>query len=362
MKIQFICRPEDGSTFHRILNPMQYYKLQEGEEAEMLWYDHEEAKLGCDILMYGHYMETDAKWLEYLKKDGTKFVLDLDDMPVLPGWLPGKQLFDDKRHTERVIENIRIADVVTCTNIKLQQWIRQYNKNTVVIPNAIPYGYENFVSTTRQPDPEGKMRFIYVGGSSHLDDIKSIEGKLKRIGSDGYLKQHSKFIVAGYRKGQAKRYFTHHDMEQQNENFAWVPISGVWDKITSIVGNTGTCEVLPSLNPLDYITHYDHGDVSIVPLLDREWNQYKSTLKFAEAATRNLPVMCSKVLPYSEEDAKGVIWIENNDWYNQVKYCVKNPEYVTDMGLQLAEYCKEKYDLIKWNEVRRQLFTSLINK
>lgn len=360
MKIQFFVRPESGSSFHRLLNPMTY-DLSEGNEIEMLWHGTEESKINCDVLIYGQYLETDAMWIKHLKKNGTKIIVDVDDMWTIPSWLHGRDIFNKVKHTERVIENLKIADLVTCTTLRLQEEVRKYNKNTVVIPNALPYGYELYTPNNRQQDPDGKMRFIYVGGVSHIDDIQALEGKLKRIGSDGYLKQNSKFIVAGYRQHKAKRYWTWHDQKEQNENFSWVPVSGVWDKITSIVGNTGTCEVLPSLNPTEYLSHYDHGDISMIPLLDREWNYYKSTLKFAEAATRNIPVLCSKVAPYTDvEDVKGVIWVDGNDWYNRVKYCVKNPQYIQDMGLQLGEYCREHYDLLKWNIVRKQVIESLV--
>lgn len=362
MKIQFVVMPESGQSYHRLLNPMSFIKWDKDVEVEMLWYNQEESKINCDILIYHNYLQLDAKWIERLKKDGTKIVVDIDDMWEIPSWLYGKSELDRIKHTQRVIDNLRIADLVTCTTYKLQEKIRQYNKNTVVIPNAIPYGYEQFVSTNRQVDEEGKTRFIYVGGISHISDITAIEGKLRRIGSDSYLKANAKFIVAGYRKGQAKRYYTWHDKQAQNENFAWVPVHGTWDKIVTAFGHTGTCEVLPALSPLEYMSHYDHGDISIVPLQDKEWNSYKSTLKFAEAASRNLPVLCSKVPPYSEEkDVKGVIWVENNNWYEMTKWCVKNPNVMVEKGLELAEYCKDKYDLIKWAENRKQIYLSLLN-
>lgn len=359
MKIQFIARQENGSTYHRLVNPMSYIRWDGDVECEMLWHGLEESKINCDILVYGQYMETDAKWLKKLQDDGTRIVCDVDDMWELPSWLYGKELFEQRRHTERVIENLKIADVVTCTTERLREKILEYNKNVVVIPNALPYGYENNIPNNRiQSD---KTRFIYVGGIAHYDDIKMIEGKLKRIGSDSQLKEKSKFIVAGYRKHYAKRYYTNIDQQQQNENFAWVPTTGTWDKIAALFGNTGTCEVLPTLDPTQYITHYDHADVSLVPLMDREWNHYKSPLKFCEAATRNIPVLCSRVAPYTDvKDIKGVIWVDDNDWYNQVKRCVKEPDMIKEQGLVLAEYCKEHYDLVKWSIVRKQLYESLL--
>jgi SAM-dependent methyltransferase len=62
-----------------------------------------------------------------------------------------------------------------------------------------------------------------------------------------------------------------------------------------------------------------------------------------------------------DDIGSGIIWVENNNWYEMTKWCVKNPNVMIEKGLELAEYCKDKYDLIKWAENRKQIYLSLLN-
>lgn len=361
MKINYYVRPETGVSFHRFVQPMDYMLHEEGDTATLKWHgsDENEAGLECDILTYSLYLETDAILLKNLQDKGTKIVLDIDDDWDVPVSHPRYQFLTERRFQQRILDNIRMADVVTCPTIRLQEKIRQYNKNTVVIPNALPYGYEHYHDRDRVASD--RARFIYVGGSSHYEDIKMLEGKFKRIASDPSIKDHSNFIMCGYRPHYMKRYLTNYDQEQQNENYKVIKVPGVWDKIASVFAQTKCELMLPNLPPQDYITHYNHGDVSLIPLKESVWNSYKSPLKLAEAATRNIPVICSRTAPYSDVDAPGVMWVDNpNDWLKHIKKCIKDKEYVKDMGLQLGEYCREHYDLVKWAEVRRQLYKSLM--
>lgn len=361
MKIHYYVRPETGVSYHRFVQPMDYTLWDEGDSATLKWHgtDETEENLECDILAYSLFLETDAVLLKNLQAKGTRIVVDVDDDWDIPVSHPRYQILTERRFQQRVLGNIRIADVVTCPTLRLQEKIRQYNKNTVVIPNALPYGYEAYHDRDRvQSD---RTRFIYVGGSSHYEDIRMLEGKFKRIASDPSIKNHSNFIMCGYRPHQAKRYLTNYDQENQTNNYAMVKVPGVWDKIGAIFAQTQCELVLPNLPPQHYITHYNHGDISLIPLKESTWASYKSPLKLAEAATRNIPAICSRTAPYSDVDAPGVIWVDHpDDWLKHIKKCIKDKEYVRDMGMQLGEYCREHYDLVKWAEVRKQLYKSLM--
>lgn len=362
MRINYFVRPETGVSFHRFVQPMDYMSWGERDTCTLKWHGKDETpeNFECDILMYSLFLETDAELLKTLQANGTKIIVDVDDDWDIPQTHPRYDLLTSLNFQKRVVDNITMADVVTCPTIRLQNKLRKYNKNTVVIPNALPYGYEKYHDKDRKES--NRTRFIYVGGSSHYEDVKMLEGKFKRMNSDSYIKQNSNFIMCGYRPTYMKRYLTNWDQEQQNENWAPYKVSGVWDKIHSIFSQTGTALVLPTLPPQEYITHYDHGDIAIVPLIASEWSSYKSPLKLAEAATRNIPVICSKVAPYTDvEGIPGVLWAETtNDWIPLVKKCIKDKEMVKDMGLQLGEYCRENFDLVKWNEVRKQLYKSIL--
>jgi len=166
-----------------------------------------------------------------MKSKGMKIIVDIDDYWVLPAWHPNYRMWIDAQNTERVVEHIKLADLVICTSMKLQEKVREYNKNTVVIPNAFPYGFENY-----QPNPieREKMGFMYAGGSTHLQDVQLLEGKFKRINTDNSIKEKAEFILAGYEVTNKKMYATAKDLELRTQNFIEEPIHGVYDTMATI--------------------------------------------------------------------------------------------------------------------------------
>ena len=108
---------------------------------------------------------------------------------------------------------------------------------------------------------------------------------------------------------------------------------------------------------------YNNADVSLIPLERNVFTAFKSNLKILEAGCKNIPAICSFVPPYSDEPRGNVLLFAKNarEWYDHIKYCIKNPTFVKESGIQLGEYVRENYDLTKWNIVRRQIIDSLIN-
>lgn len=359
MKIQFIVNPKSGVSYHRLINPMEFMNWAEGDSAEMLWVQTNEHKIDCDILVYNKFIFTTANQLTQYQKKGMKIVVDIDDSWDLPSNHAFYDIWTKNDNTQKVIDNIKIADLVICATLKLQEKVRQYNKNTVVIPNAFPFGKENYLPN---PQPRQKMSFIYVVGSTHLPDVELLRGKFKRMGSDSFFKDNAEFILAGYEEIKIPMYNTPADLKAKNANYTMKKVSGVWDKMVNVFSETNSHRVLPSTNLDEYINYYDQADVAIIPLCSGEWNSYKSELKVIEAAVKGIPVICSAVEPYSLlRPAEGIMWIDKpSDWIDTIKYCIKNPEYVKDMGTKLHNWVSKEYELIAWNKVRMELFKKLI--
>ena len=357
MKLQFIVQQKSGIAYHRIINPMEFIKWDEGDNAEMLWIMQDEHKIDGDILYYSKFIWTTADQLKALKDKGVKIIVDVDDSWDLPVSHPFYKIWNQRQSAQKVIENIKVADLVTCSTLKLQDKIRQYNKNTVVLPNALPFGFENYVPN---PVPHEKMTFIYVGGSSHLIDIEMLRGKFKRIGSDPFIKNNAEFVLAGYEPTIIPQYTKREDVNVKEPTM--VKVRDVWDKMSSVFAETGCHRILPSTDLENYIDYYDQADVALVPLMDTDWNNHKSELKIIEAGCKGIPVICSKVLPYSELYGKeGIMWVETpDDWVKHIRYCVKNPNFVKDMGQKMSEWVRKDYDLYKWSEVRKQVFKSVL--
>lgn len=361
-KIQYVVQNRSGISYHRIINPISYLQLGPEWKQELLWFREDEHRIDCDILWYNKFTATEPLFIKGMQAKGMKVVVDVDDLWDLPTWHPHYEPWKEHNQAQTVLEHIKLADIVVCTTMKLQDKVRQYNKNTVVIPNAFPYGYENYRPKENTPVHD-KMGFIYVAGSTHLNDVKSIEGKFRRIGSDGYIKDRAEFILAGYEKSYAKQWLTQADLDAKNENFHLKEVPGVWDNMSAIFSHTGSHRILPTTNLDEYIDYYDQADVALIPLVSTEWGSYKSVLKVLEASCKRLPVICSAVEPYIElQDYPGIMWIKSpDDWLTHIRWCIKNPQGVKDVGEKLAEQIWKNYDLKVWNQVREQIIKSLVS-
>jgi glycosyltransferase involved in cell wall biosynthesis len=216
--------------------------------------------------------------------------------------------------------------------MRIQDAVRQHNKNTVVIPNAFPYGQENYTHTNWTAGY--KTRFLYAGGVSHLKDVELMSNAFDKIGTTAAVKNNARFLIAGYTPPMRKQFFSPLDMKLDNNNYNIVQRGvGEWDKMVSVFNRTQCAEVLPSRDLVDYIDFYDYADVSLVPLRDHSWNRLKSVLKLAEAA---------------------------NNWLQNIKQCIQESTERRERGLALGEYAKKNWELTEWNKVRKQVFTSLI--
>lgn len=338
MKINFIANPGDGCSWHRIVLPAKYFKSDGIDQTVTL---SGEGKY--DIAYYNRFIQTmPYSVVEQWKSEGTKIVVDMDDYWELP---PNHCLYKDwyNQGINKIYQhNLINADLVTVTNFQLRDKVFPLNKNVVVIPNALPYGEESF--NRQNWIGSDKIRFIYAGGVTHVPDVNLLLNTFKRISTHGDIKSKAEFILAGYNPSNFK-------------------IRDEWAKMKFVFDESKCSTILPTRSLEDYLTFYDQADVVLIPLHQSEFSKHKSILKILEAATRELPVICSRVLPYTEvEDYPGIMWVDSKtSWLDHIKYCIKNPSFVREAGQALAEKVKENYNLFTWNETRKQIFEHIIS-
>ncbi len=374
-KIQIISRHQNGCDWYRCVLPAIYLQKDiewcKTNSIEMLWIAQQEHKIDCDILIYNKLIATDVSVLRSLQDKGMKIIVDIDDYWILSQnhahydqWMT--KVFDNQKYSnaELTIQHITNADLVICTSMRLQEKVREYNKNTVVIPNALPFGEGIYQPGIREP--HDKMGFLYAGGVSHLPDVQLLSGKFKRIGTDKSIIDYAEFIIAGYeqKKETRRMYNNREDYNAKNDKFTTETksVKGPYDQMVNIFSYTNSYRVIPSAPVNKYLSCYDLADVSLVPLVDSSWNAMKSELKLLEAATRSIPCIVSNVSPYSDlRPCEGVMWVENaDDWIPYIKKCIREPNWVKDMGHTSAKWIKEMYDLKVWNETRKQVFANLV--
>jgi len=333
MRIITVGQRNSGVSFHRLFNPIIYLPKDYAMMTDVL--TEEELEKGYDILFINRYisgMEVDEV-VRLREKYGFKLVVDVDDYWNLDPW----HILYGRYPYQKVIDHIKVADIAICSNNDLAVEIDKLNPNWIVIPNALPYGEDQFTDVKTESD---KVRFVYAGSITHEKDIAILKNPMKRVATDVITKNNSRFILCGY--SQDKK------LEQ------------VWGRMI----NDYLCAFkvdgyIREALPVDqYMNFYNEADACLIPLVDSKFNSMKSNLKVLEAATKNAAVIASNVKPYSQ--CPYIIPIGNQGgWFENIKKVVKDAIYRQEMGLANGEWCRENFDLVKVNKLRTQVFNAL---
>ena len=327
-----VTQKASGCGWHRVLLPLafmpdSYNHICNAPTEEIL------KERNFEILLYNRFSQFDNDWSE--TKKHFKVVIDLDDDWELPYNHPLHQFYEPQK--KRVINNIFNADMVTCTNERIAEKVSKYNKNVKIFPNCIPLGEQQYTELRHESD---KVRIFWAGGSTHMNDIALLKNPSKRFSGLNNIEM----VLGGY---------TGTD-----------PVSKeYWDKVHSMFtnGNKLANRKLNGTLPNNYMTHFEHADIMVIPLEDSQWHACKSNLKILEAASKRIACVVSDVEPYNKDKDAPVLWVKNqNDWFKHVSYLVNNPTERVKMGNELYEWAKEKYNYQKIGAERREAFGNLI--
>lgn len=334
MKILGIANPKSGCGYHRVSLPLGFMDDIKGVVTNKV--TPEQLAEGFDIIFYNRLSMFDNNFEDFKREYGYKFVMDMDDDWILPtNHLNYYEYLDYK---PRIENNLRSADLVTCTNQKLADKIKPFNENVVVVPNALPYGFDQFVNNKIQSD---KIRIFWCGGITHEGDLETLRNPIKRLSAH---KEKIEMVIGGY--------------DTSNNSSKWL-----WDKMVGYF--TSSCRLphqkLLSLPPNQYMSMYDNADIMLIPLMESEWSSCKSNLKLLEAASRECAVICQAVEPYINDYDAPVLWVyKQSDWFKHLNYLINNPEKIKEYGQKTKEWANRKYNIADHNKTRRAAFANLI--
>jgi glycosyltransferase involved in cell wall biosynthesis len=264
-----------------------------------------------------------------------------------------------------------------------------------VFPNAINPDEPQFQSTPTKSD---KVRFGWLGGSSHLHDIELMSSGISSIYNSH--KDKSQFVLCGFdlrgtitemgKDGkQRKRNILPHEtiwfryenmftnkykaIDEEYKNYLLKFSEVPFDDVDKPYIRKWTQEINK------YAYNYNYFDVSLSPLVESEFNSNKSQLKVIEAGFHKKAIIASYVKPYNldlvsaidsgsnEFNSNGnslVIPPSKNHklWDKYMKKLIDNPNMIEDMGNRLFETVKDKYSLKNVSKDRVEFFKSIINK
>ena len=338
--------------------------------------------------------------LNKLKSMGIVTIMDLDDY-----WAPGQHhpaylIIKNNKMDEKVLNNIKIAENITTTTDIFAKEIGKYNKRVFVLPNAIDPTEKQYIPTPIKSD---RLRIGWIGGSSHMEDLKLLNGVVSKLKTDGLLDK-VQFVLCGF---DLRGHVTMIDPETGKQTQRPIkPMESVWYKYEQIFTDNYSSvsdrykKYLLSFTkdeyddienepyrrvwtkPVNsYASNYNLFDIALAPLVNNTFNKMKSQLKVVESGFHKKALIAQDFGPYQidlinaklKSDGKdsnsnnfndnGNAYLVRNDkkeWYQFIKRLIKNPEQIDILGTNLYNTVKDTYSIEAVSKKRRELYHSLV--
>jgi glycosyltransferase involved in cell wall biosynthesis len=406
-KIKILAIPSDkhGVGKFRVMDPYKFIGDNHSNDIHVdISYNadkNDEFFLNYDIVVFHTFIhqtnhEDNINRINWLKSKGIKVIMDIDDLWFVDQRHPMYHQVKASKIGEMKIEMLKLADYVTTTTSIFAKTIkdRLKVKNVEVFPNAVNEEEPQYKINKIGSD---KIRFGWLGGSSHLFDIELMSNGISTTYNS--YKDKVQFVLCGF---DLRGTVTEIDSQtNQQRNRPIKPTETVWYKYEKIFTDNYSVindEYKTYLNsftdtPYDdvnepyrrrwtkeinsYATNYNTFDVSLAPLVESLFNGNKSQLKVIEAGFHKKAIIASEADPYTLDLISAVdngVFNKNGnallvnpkrnhkDWAKNMKRLIENPNMIEDLGERLYETVKDKYSLKKVCQDRVEFFKSIINK
>ena len=327
--------------------------------------------------------------IQRLNDLGVITIMDLDDY-----WLPTKehpvhQLVVQNKLHEKIMNNLKVSKYVTTTTSIFATEISKFNKNVFVLPNAINPNEPQFQAETL---PSERLRFGWLGGSSHLHDLKLLDGTFNSLSQ---FKDKFATYLCGFDTRGTVTEINQQTGEQKQRPIR--PEETVWARYEEIFTGRYNLvdekqkefllrykeeEYISDVDPFytriwtkpvtSYAANYRWFDVSLAPIKNHIFNRVKSQLKVIEAGFYKKAIIASNIGPYTidlkhalkngeftDGNALLVDEVRTGDWSKYIKKLIQNPNFAHDLGQRLYETVKDTYDLSKVTRDRAELYKTL---
>jgi glycosyltransferase involved in cell wall biosynthesis len=405
-KLRILAVPSDnhGVGKYRILDPYKFIGNNFSEEVhtDIVFdvEDNDDFFLNYDAVVFHSFIhkapfERNIQRIEWLKSKGIKVIMDIDDMWAVDQRHPMYEQIKATKLPEKKVQMLRLVDYVTCTTEYFANVIKErlgLSKNVFVFPNAVDENEPQFKST---PIPSDRLRFGWLGGSSHLHDLDMLKSGIHTI-QNQFLDK-TQFVLCGFDlRGQVSE-INKQTGEIRKRDI--LPHETVWSQYEKIFTND-----YKSLSPeyskflltfkdekysdenepyrrrwtqeiSRYANNYNYFDVSLAPLVESMFNGCKSQLKIIEAGFHKKPIIASETNPYTIDlinavdegkfiDKGNALLVSprknHKQWAQHIKRLIENPNMIEDLGNRLYETVKDKYSLMKVSKDRVQFFKSIL--
>ena len=403
-KIRILAIPSDkhGVGKFRMMDPFVFISDKHSEDIHVdISYnaeDRDDYFLNYDIVVFHTFIhqtnhEHNIKRINWLKSKGIITIMDIDDLWFVDQRHPMYHAIKMNKVGEMKIDMLKNVDYVSTTTSIFAQTIKDKLKvsNVVVFPNAVNEDEPQFQNKSIKSD---KVRFGWLGGSSHLHDLELMSNGISS--TYNLFKDKVQFVLCGF---DTRGTVTVIDQEGKQQQRPIQPTETVWYKYEGFF--TDNFKVLSpeyknylgtftqgDYNDIDepyrrrwtkdinsYATNYNTFDVSLAPLVDSVFNANKSQLKVIEAGFFKKAIIASDVDPFTIDlisavdegkfnDKGNALLVgskkNHKDWAKHMKRLVESPNMIEDLGNRLYETVKDTYSLKKVCKDRVEFFKSII--
>lgn len=302
------------------------------------------------------------KIIDRCKKAGCKVILDIDDYWKLHPTHELANHYKEKNALEQTVEGLELADYVTCTTEHFADRIRQHNPNVLVLSNSIDTTEPQFEN---KPTSADRLRLGWIGGIYHHKDIRLMYEGFKEVFKDV---KNDKFqmCLGGFGANQVYQFLEviYTDAYKNIKSDFYRGYLSEYREQDNDLANAQPYKRLWGKSVFQYASLYNEIDVALVPLVEHNFNSFKSQIKIIEAGFFKKAVIVSNVMPYTIDcNRSNSILISpdkrNRGWGVAMKSLILNPNRVEDLGEAMYETVKDKYNMDNVNVSRDQLYKSL---
>lgn len=276
-----------------------------------------------------------------------KKIMDIDDYWIIPSTNPHA-----KNHTVRdYVDYFKKVDLITTTTKQLKKYIKPYNRNIEIIPNIVihPIVQPTFKS--------GWTRVGLIGGSSHLYDLKEIEGFVKHLNLNKV-----QLVLAGFSKAKDSpwQFSIWNQFEQIMTDDYRILDDRQHEYLASYNSETYPIETaykrLHSLEFDKYYSVFEHVDIVLAPLQDTPFNRGKSELKAVEAGTFGKVLVASDVGVYKDFRDEALLFKSGPKEVAKHLNNLTNIDYRLELADKLQEKIKSRYSVEEITNKRIKLW------
>lgn len=403
-KILVIPSDKSGCGYFRSTQPHLFIaeKYQEIFDVDIMYELPELDKLNDFIKQYDlvhihKRLDSECKIIKLIKENNIKVIVDVDDHWDLGNDHPMSITARLEKWHLPIIEHLKLADAVSTTTNIFAKEIKKYNKNVLIFPNAINPNEEQFIP---KPNYSSRLRFGIICGSSHLQDIKILQGITSLLSKD--ILDKIQFVLCGFDTSGNKT--IHYLDTNKTEVVPIQPHESVWYQYEQILTDNYKIVTPQYKNFLHlfaknvdypfadnepykrcwtkdinhYATHYNDIDVLLVPLKENNFNNVKSQLKVVEAGFFHKAIIAQNFGPYTIDLISAIdkggklnpngnaLLVNTNKTYQQwAKYIiklVKEPELLKQLQANLYLTVKDKYNIETVCQQRVNEYLKLLNK